>query len=151
MKQMFKCGNGDLLSLDDCMSISLVRPDEMQKNSEDEGVVYYAKVYISDMQNVSLDCYNIVREDYDRIIEEKPKRMFKCENGDMVSLDACISKSVLRPEVVQQRFKKEGTTYYAELYITDVEKRFLVRQNVTRKDCDRLSEVYVDPISGNHI
>ena len=148
---MFKCGNGDLFSLDDCMSISVLRPDEIQKVSEDECVEYYAKVYIFDMQNGSLVCYNIVREDYDHIIEEKPKQMFKCENGDMFSLDACISKSVLRPEVVQQRLKKEGITYYAELYITDVEKRFLVRQNVTRKDCDRLSEVYVDPISENHI
>ena len=77
------------------------------------------------------------------------KRMFKCENGNLFSLDDCISISVLRPEVVQQLLEEEGITYYAKVYVTDVSKKFLVHYNITRKEYDRLLEVYIDPISGD--
>ena len=151
MKQMFKCENGNLFPLDDCICISVLRPDEVQILFKSEDVTYYAKVGTVDKQNVSRDCYNIVRKDYDRLVAERTKEMFKCENGDLFSLDTCISMSELCSEAVRKLWEKEGITYYAELCITDVAKSFLVRQNITRKDYDCLSEVYIDPISGNHI
>lgn len=77
------------------------------------------------------------------------KQMFKCENGDLFSLDDCISVSVLRPEAVQQLFEDEGVTYYAKVYITDSQKIALVWYNITRKDYDRLTEVYKNLWVGN--
>ena len=69
MKQMFKCENGDLFSLDDCLSISVLHPDAVRQLFEDEGVTYYAKVYISDRQKVALVWYNITRKDYYRLLD----------------------------------------------------------------------------------
>ena len=149
MNEMFKCENGTQFSLEDCIMVSVLRPIAAQQLFEDEDETYYAKVYITDRRKTPLFSCSIIRKDYDRLSEMK--ELFKCENGDMFSLDVCISKSVLRPGVVQQHLKEEGITFYAELYITDVAKSFLVRQKITRKDYDRLSEVYIDPISGNHI
>ena len=99
MKQMFKCENGTQFSLDDCIMVSVLRPDTVRKLFEDEGVSYYAKVWVTDRQKNSLNCYNIVHKDYDRLVAVKMKEMFKCGNGDMFSLDTCISKSALCPEV----------------------------------------------------
>lgn len=147
MKQMFNCESGIQFSLDDCIMVSVLRPNEVRILLDDEGVTYYAKVYIVGRQNASPACYNIVRKDYDRLAEVRIKEMFKLGNGDMLSLGACISKSELRPELVQD----EGVTYCAKLYITDVSKKFMVPYNITREDYDRLSVVYVDPIFGNRI
>lgn len=147
MKQMFKCERGFQFSLDDCVMVSVLRPNEVRILLDDEGVAYYAKAYIVDRQNASPACYNIVRKDYDRLVEKKIKEMFKCGNGDLLSLCACISKSELRPELVQE----EGVTHYAKLYISDVSKKCMLNYNITREDYDRLSKVYTDPILGNRI
>ena len=140
MKQMFKCEGIDPFSLDDCIMVSVPRPGAAQ---EGEG---YAKVYIADRQNIS---HNIVRKDYDRLVDEK--EMFQCEDGNLLSLNACISISLLRPEVVQKLLEREGVTYYAQLYISDVSKTCMCNCNITREDYDRLSKVYIDPIFGNRI
>lgn len=147
MKKMFKCESGILFSLDDCIMVSVLRPNEVRILFDDEGVAYYAKAYIVDRQNASPACYNIVRKDYDLLAEMRIKEMFKCGNGDLFSLCACISKSELRPELVQE----EGVTHYAKLYISDVQKICMVQCNITREDYDRLSKVYTDPILGNRI
>ena len=146
---MFTCENGAQFTLDACISVTVLRPNEVQMLFDDDGITYYAKVYITDRQKKSLVCYNIIRRDYDRLLEVKMKKMFRCENGDLFSLDDCISFSVLRPDVVQQLLEDEGVTYYAKVYITDGQKNFLVSYNITCKDYDRLLEVYQDPRLGN--
>ena len=151
MQQMFTCENGVQFSLDDCISVTVLRPNEVQMLFDDDGITYYAKVQTVGRQHVPPDCYNIVREDYDRLTEERKKDMFKCGNGDMFSLDACISKSVLGPEAVENYLEEEGVTYYAELFITDVLKTCMFRHNITRDEYDRLSNVYKDPIFENRI
>ena len=152
MKQMFKCENGTQFSLDDCIMVSVLSPNEARELCEDDGEAYYAKVHIVGRQNISPVCddnVNIVRNDYDRLVDVK--EMFKCENGNLFSLGACISKSVLGPESVKHHFEEEGETYYAKLHITDVLKKCIVQCNITREDYDRLSKVYTDPMFGNRI
>ena len=151
MNQVFKCENGDQFSLNDCMMVSVLYPDAVQKLFEDEGVRYYAKVYITDRQSNSLVCYNIVRKDYDRLVEMRMNEVFKCGNGDILSLNAFISMSELRSEVVQQLLQEEGVTYYAKLYITGVSKKCQLQRNITLEDYTRLSKVYADPIFGSRI